>query len=995
MDVPLPSRPRRPGKCNRHVRLARVARVAVSLTLLSSTDLGTGLHGADALGLEDDLVTDISPAEDAEPGDEWARLTKEDWQPGRTDNFSTSVPVKDLECEGPQTRIQTIPGLSWVDVKEVMHQRPSNIRQDPGLFSAIMQIQQKESDNCVLGIASTSALLLPVSMPKFRNLARVLSSDQNFLVLNVTFYDTLRSGFPMFGILDDIATEEYRSWFDSAESRQFFAALPEPKACQGPKAMALQRRILSLRKQRQEEVSGGIDLVLPAVDLFAAGEASGSAGGSTGCRPAAAAALLAMALSRAEAVTAVGDRDAAGSGLEVYAAALRDVIELTARAEELIRDYSWDEGVAFGQLVATPWNLWYMLQQIQFALQRLLGSPWKLPRPVDDGPQSFVHEIGADPNTHVDVADTVEVMLRQHAEVSRRLHSDGSRLMRHWQECRQGYDIAASKYAQACGEAEDEAKQCDANASTQPSEWKRMAERTVTASRHAVAAERDFNKALQRLNTSVDVQERQMSLVLNALQDMEEKRALSLRDAFMKIAVFDTSWLRNVQYDLDSAVQAIEQRDAVEELQDFIREHRSQAPPPCRQIARPHWEIATGSGRRPRQDVQALTVATASAADQAEAMRPILRSVLNSRADASGTGADCGSIDASCSSTFPSEEQLADLGSLLFGEAAAAIAPATASTSGPPSEGPLSRTAMAAASRAGFCAALHTELQASASAAAAAWAAEDPSAEMGGLPPPAAKLDPAAFEAAVGLFKAALDGCDRDSDAWNGRDLLVLSKLLQSESEDGKPIDILLRVYNHPLWSRVTFWEDALLVGLAEAHTRLVLARWSSDAQSSSSSAKGEAQEVVMTTFLQRYMGYMVALGIKLEQARSCAERTLRKQAPLLGASCEVYVRLITHSGGRDEPDGTASLRGATHGKAGPNIGGPVVAGGVDEAGSDASKAQSFGCRWDVLRLLLALQCSVLRVFQKRLGHNYKKVHVAYELHRSRVLVQYCRQTLL
>ena len=44
----------------------------------------------------------------------------------------------------------------------------------------------------------------------------------------------------------------------------------------------------------------------------------------------------------------------------------------------------------------------------------------------------------------------------------------------------------------------------------------------------------------------------------------------------MKIAVFDTSWLRNVQYDIDSGVQALEAGD-VEELQDFMRRNRSEA----------------------------------------------------------------------------------------------------------------------------------------------------------------------------------------------------------------------------------------------------------------------------------------------------------------------------------------------------------------------------------------------------------------------------------
>jgi len=113
-------------------------------------------------------------------------------------------------------------------------------------------------------------------------------------------------------------------------------------------------------------------------------------------------------------------------------------------------------------------------------------------------------------------------------------------------------------------------------------------------------------------------------------------------------------------------------------------------------------------------------------------------------------------------------------------------------------------------------------------------------------------------------------------------------------------------VYNHPLWSRVTFWEDLLLAGLAEAHFQLILSRWASPVRLPESlsclatsvdaaSAKREVQEVVMTPFLQRYMAYMVSLGINFEQARGSAMRTLRKHVELLGTSHEAYLQLITH----------------------------------------------------------------------------------------------------
>ncbi|CAK9044177.1 unnamed protein product [Durusdinium trenchii] len=462
-----------------------------------------------------------------------------------------------------------------------------------------------------------------------------------------------------------------------------------------------------------------------------------------------------------------------------------------------------------------------------------------------------------------DVADTVERMLEQHAEVSRRMHLDGVSLMRHWHSANQGVDGAEERYLQACSAAELEAVQCAAFSALKPGEWKQLAERTIRASRQAVAAEKDFQKAFHKFNTSVDLQEKQMAAVLDAAQDMEEKRAMCLQDAVMKIAVFDTSWLRNVQYDIDSGVQALEDSDSLQDLQAFMQRNRSKVAFPLKKIWRPPWDAnaASDSGFSQAADLTWR---------KSEELRPLVRSLLNRK------GPDSNHSDEN--SGLPNEEEVRRLCDLL-----AAKASEPAGHEGV-TGGCLARSA--------FCSAIRAELSLS-------FAPDAP--VRSGEPPQAAELSEDAFEIAVSLFQAALDGADKDSDVWNGRDLLVLSKFLQLQ--DSRK-DVLLRVYNHPLWSRVTFWEDLLLAGLAEAHFQLVLSRWASPSRlpeslscqvADAASAKREVQEVVMTPFLQRYMAYMVSLGINFEQARGSAVRTLRKHVELLGTSHEAYLQLITH----------------------------------------------------------------------------------------------------
>lgn len=460
-----------------------------------------------------------------------------------------------------------------------------------------------------------------------------------------------------------------------------------------------------------------------------------------------------------------------------------------------------------------------------------------------------------------DVADTVEEMLEQHAEVSRRLYADGLCLMRHWHTVRKGHEVAEERYVQACRAAEIEAIQCAALSALKPAEWKHSAEKTIQSSRQAVAAEKEFQKTLHKFNTSVELQEKQMSLVLDAAQDMEEKRALCFKDAVMKIAVFDTSWLRNVQYDIDSCVQALEESDGVQDLQEFIRRNRTQVPMPASRAARPHWELA---GRREPKPFQERELQR----QRQEEFRPLLHGLLGREGD---------------QLRLPSQDEVARLCSLLAG---------TASREGASAREP------SAVVRAGFCGALRAELNPTASA------------DVHGEPPSAAVLCPEAFDLATALFKAATDGADAECDVWNGRDLLVLSKFIQlrSSSDDTEEPrdDVLLRIYDHPLWSRVTFWDDLLLAGLAEAHFQLVLSRWADPQGLSGSlsgfatsvdaaSAKREIQEVVMTPFLQRYMAYMISLGISFQQAKGATTRTLQKHVELLGTSHEAYLRLITH----------------------------------------------------------------------------------------------------
>jgi len=102
-----------------------------------------------------------------------------------------------------------------------------------------------------------------------------------------------------------------------------------------------------------------------------------------------------------------------------------------------------------------------------------------------------------------------------------------------------------------------------------------------------------------------------------------------------------------------------------------------------------------------------------------------------------------------------------------------------------------------------------------------------------------------------------------------------------------KPPNLLLsRVYNHALWNKVTFWEEALVIGICEAHAVEAVARRTLPAGS-------QFVQPAMTVFLQRFIGYMMAFGISLDQGRNAVSTALRKNNSLLGNTSKPYAALL------------------------------------------------------------------------------------------------------
>eukprot|EP00435_Cladocopium_sp_Y103_P035201 s1779_g9.t1 len=140
----------------------------------------------------------------------------------------------------------------------------------------------------------------------------------------------------------------------------------------------------------------------------------------------------------------------------------------------------------------------------------------------------------------------------------------------------------------------------------------------------------------------------------------------------------------------------------------------------------------------------------------------------------------------------------------------------------------------------------------------------------------------------------------------------------------------------------VTFWEDVLLLSLCEAYAAEAVWR-------RSLAPGSQFSKPAMTSFLQRFVGYMMAFGISFEQGRNSVASTLRKNSAFLGPqTVQVYSQLLLSAYEVATPEGTmgtdslniAMLEGLPSG-------GIAMQPAATDLGGDDFEAVAFGVQAD------------------------------------------------
>mmetsp|Transcript_35955 Transcript_35955/g.84218 ORF Transcript_35955/g.84218 Transcript_35955/m.84218 type:complete len:704 (+) Transcript_35955:58-2169(+) len=432
-----------------------------------------------------------------------------------------------------------------------------------------------------------------------------------------------------------------------------------------------------------------------------------------------------------------------------------------------------------------------------------------------------------------DIVVTLETTIAQHREVAKQILADMQRISRFCQEALLAHEKAARQYGSECAEAELVANEFLHGASLRPVDRTKVAMRGVVTSKRARMAEHEYYQSIEQANRAQSMYDQHMPVILEALREMDEKRERCIRDCLMKLCVYEASWLRNLQYDLEAAMKTSEIADADADVKQVYEQHASdkQAVKPAPELVpRGYWEIPKLRGPPPNPKATRVRLeGEVMVSQQVEVMQPLLRRILTEK--------PLTKVDEVKIEVEPLQYGLVDL-----------------------------------CRRAAFCRAMQTEVMT---------AAPEGVRDLDSAP--SLCITQEALEIVAQLIKAALDGCNQPpGDAWNGKHLIQISRLFHAESESGKTVSLLSLVYSHPLWSRVTFWEEVLLIAVCEA--------FGIEAKLRRTMSPGfQFQQVTMTTFLKSFMQYMLSFGIRPEQARHSVQQSLRKHVPLLGPAAEVY----------------------------------------------------------------------------------------------------------
>ncbi|CEM25142.1 unnamed protein product [Vitrella brassicaformis CCMP3155] len=191
-----------------------------------------------------------------------------------------------------------------------------------------------------------------------------------------------------------------------------------------------------------------------------------------------------------------------------------------------------------------------------------------------------------------DIVQQLQETVKNHQTVFKKIYSDGVKFIKLMNGHIQTHERAMLRYEKTCREADATCMNAQASDRSPPPLKTKLAIKALQLCKEAQIAEEQYRHALDALNNGRRTFRHQMTVVLDALQDMEEKRIQCFKDALRKLMVYQTSYVRNIQYDLDITIEGVEAIDPRAEICEYIDKVASGRQPPHDSNMLP-WPVIT------------------------------------------------------------------------------------------------------------------------------------------------------------------------------------------------------------------------------------------------------------------------------------------------------------------------------------------------------------------------------------------------------------------
>ncbi|EAR97924.2 Fes/CIP4-like domain protein (macronuclear) [Tetrahymena thermophila SB210] len=181
----------------------------------------------------------------------------------------------------------------------------------------------------------------------------------------------------------------------------------------------------------------------------------------------------------------------------------------------------------------------------------------------------------------VEILEKSRQIINEQNNTSKKLISDGRKFEKDLKTAQENLDKAKLKFLRAEREAQscqiqDEILKLSQDISSEKRQ--KQAQKTKQCLSEVKELDQQYKYYLLEFNNTLDLFYEQMNRIQNSLQDYECQRINQMKDSVMKNLVFETSYIKNIEYDIDNISEKLGQVEAQKDVQEIISRNQSKRP---------------------------------------------------------------------------------------------------------------------------------------------------------------------------------------------------------------------------------------------------------------------------------------------------------------------------------------------------------------------------------------------------------------------------------